>query len=127
MVVHVIGIGKPEGAPIPIEGTMSFLKDKEGNVVVSKLNEQMCADIAEAGKGVYVRADNTNAATKIITKELDQLAKTEISTTVFSSFNEQFQSFAILALVLLLVEILMFERINKRFSRMNIFDLKDKL
>lgn len=127
MVVHVVGIGKPEGAPIPIEGTMSFLKDKEGNVVVSKLNEQMCADIAEAGKGVYVRADNTNAATKIITKELDQLAKTEVSTTVFSSFNEQFQSFAILALVLLLVEILMFERINKRFSRMNIFDLKDKL
>jgi Ca-activated chloride channel family protein len=127
MVVHVVGIGRPEGAPIPVEGTMSFLKDKDGNVVVSKLNEQMCADIAEAGKGVYVRADNTNAATKTITKELDQLAKTEISTTVFSSFNEQFQSFAILALVLLLVEILMFERINKRFSRMNIFDLKDKL
>ena len=127
MVVHVIGIGRPEGAPIPIEGTMSFLKDKGGNVVVSKLNEQMCADIANAGRGVYVRADNTNAATKTITKELDQLAKTEISTTVFSSFNEQFQSFAILALVLLLIEILMFERINKRFSRMNIFDLKDKL
>ncbi len=125
--VHVIGIGKPEGAPIPVEGTMSFLKDKNDNVVVSKLNEQMCADIANAGRGVYVRADNTNAAMKTIAKELDQLAKTEISTTLYSNFNEQFQSFAILALILLLVEMLMFERINKRFSRMNIFDLKDKL
>jgi Ca-activated chloride channel family protein len=127
VVVHVIGMGKPQGAPIPIEGTMSFRKDREGNVVVSKLNEEMCNDIASAGRGIYVRADNTNTALKAISKELDQLAKSEISTTTFSSFNEQYQSFAIIALILIIIDIFIFSRINKRLSRMKIFDLKDKL
>ncbi len=127
IVVHVIGMGRPEGAPIPVDGTMSFWKDKNGNVVVSKLNEAMCNDIASAGQGVYVRADNTNAALRAVSKELDQLAKTELTTTTFSNYNEQFQSFAIIALVLLLMDIFILERINKRFSRLKIFDLKEKL
>lgn len=127
IMVHVIGMGRPEGAPIPIDGTMSFWKDKDGNVVVSKLNEVMCNDIASAGKGIYVRADNTNTALRTISKELDQLAKTELTTTTFSNYNEQFQSFAIIALLLLLMDIFVLERINKRFSRLKIFDLKEKL
>lgn len=127
IVVHVIGMGRPEGAPIPVDGTMSFWKDKEGNVVVSKLNEVMCNDIANAGQGIYVRADNTNAALRAVSNELDQLAKTELTTTTFSNYNEQFQSFAIIALVLLLMDIFILERINKRFSRLKIFDLKEKL
>ena len=127
IVVHVIGMGRPEGAPIPVDGTMSFWKDKDGNVVVSKLNEAMCNDIASAGQGLYVRADNTNAALRAVSKELDQLAKTELTTTTFSNYNEQFQSFAIIALVLLLMDIFILERINKRFSRLKIFDLKEKL
>jgi Ca-activated chloride channel family protein len=125
--VHVIGMGRPEGAPIPVEGTMGFWKDSQGNVVVSKLDEQMCQQIAEAGRGVYVRADNSNTAYRTIAAELDQLAKTELSSTVFANFNEQFQSFAILALILLVFEYFVFERINKRLSRLKIFDLKEKL
>ncbi len=124
--VHVVGIGKPQGAPIPIEGTMSFWKDKEGNVVVTKLNEEMCQEIAAAGKGIYVRADNTNIALRTVAKELDSLAKTEITTTQFTSFNEQFQSFGILALIILIFEILIFGRINKRLSRLKIFDIQEK-
>lgn len=80
---------------------MSFWKDKEGNVVVSKLNEAMCQSIATDGGGVYVRADNTNTAYKMISKELDKIAKTDIKTQSFSDYNEQFQSFALLALLLL--------------------------
>jgi len=125
--VHVIGMGKPEGAPIPIEGTMSFWKDKSGNVVVSKLNESMCRDIAAAGNGVYVRADNSNSAYKMVSKELDKLAKSDLSSQVFSDYNEQFQSFAMLALILLFIELFVFERKNKRLSRLKIFDLKEKL
>lgn len=125
--VHVIGMGKPDGAPIPVQGTMSFWKDKEGNVVVSKLNEEMCRSIAAAGKGVYVRADNRNTAFKVITKELDKLAKSDIKTSVFSDYNEQFQSFALLALLILLVDFFMLDRQNKRLSRFKIFDLKEKI
>ena len=125
--VHVIGMGKPEGSPIPVPGTISFWKDKDGNVVVSKLNEQMCKDIANAGKGVYVRSDNSNAAFKVVNKELDKLAKTDIKTSVFSEYNEQFQSFALFALLILVIDFFVFDRKNKRLSKIKIFDLKEKV
>jgi len=125
--VHVIGMGKPDGAPIPVPGTMSFWKDKDGNVVVSKLNEQMCKEIASAGKGVYVRADNSNAAFRVVNSELDKLAKSDIKTSSFSDYNEQFQSFALLALLILIVDFFVFDRRNKRLSKIKIFDLKDKV
>ncbi len=125
--VHVIGMGRPEGSPIPVPGTISFWKDKDGNVVVSKLNEGMCKKIAEAGKGIYVRADNTSNAYRLVNKELDTLAKSDIKTSVFSDYNEQFQSFAMLALLLLVIDFFVFDRVNKRLSRYKIFDFKDKV
>lgn len=127
IVVHVIGMGKPEGAPIPVEGTMSFWKDKDGNVVVSKLNEEMCKNIAQGGGGTYVRADNSNSAYKVITKELDKMAKSDIKTQVFSDYNEQFQSFAIFALILLIIEGFIFDRQNKKLSKLKIFNLKERI
>jgi len=127
IVVHVIGMGKVDGAPIPVAGTMSFWKDKDGNVVVSKLNEEMCKSIAAAGKGTYVRADNSNSAFNIINKELDTLSKSDIKTAMFSDYNEQFQSFALLALFLLVIDFFVFDRKNKRLNRLKIFDLKDKV
>lgn len=125
--VHVIGMGNPDGAPIPVPGTMSFWKDKEGNVVVSKLNEQMCKDIAAAGKGVYVRADNSNVAYRVVDKQLETLAKSDIKTTSFSDYNDQFQSFAMLALLILIIDFFVFDRKNKRLSKIKIFNLKDKV
>lgn len=125
--VHVIGMGKSDGAPIPVPGTMSFMKDKDGNVVVSKLNEDMCKQIAFAGKGTYVLADNTNGAYRVINKELDKLAKSDIKSSAFSEYNEQFQSFALLALFILVVDFFIFDRKNKRLSKIKIFDLKEKV
>ncbi len=125
--VHVIGMGKSDGAPIPVPGTMSFMKDKDGNVVVSKLNEDMCKQIAFAGKGTYVHADNTNGAYRVINKELDKLAKSDIKSSAFSEYNEQFQSFALLALFILIVDFFIFDRKNKRLSKIKIFDLKEKV
>jgi Ca-activated chloride channel homolog len=127
ILVNVIGMGKVDGAPIPVPGTMSFWKDKDGNVVVSKLNEQMCKEIALAGKGIYVHADNSNGAYRVINKELDKLAKSEIKSSIFSEYNEQFQSFALLALFILVADCFVFDRKNKRLSRLKIFDLKDKV
>ena len=127
IIVNVIGMGKTDGAPIPVPGTMSFRKDKDGNVVVSKLNEQMCKEIALAGKEIYVHADNTNGAYKVINKELDKLAKSDLKSTSYSEYNEQFQSFALLALFLLVLDSFIFDRKNKRLSKLKIFDLKDKV
>ena len=119
--VLVVGIGKPEGTPIPIPGTNDYIKDRQGNVVVSKLNEEMCREIAQAGGGIYVRCDNTNTATKAIQKELDTLATQEIETQVFTDYNEQYQSFALIALLLLIIDFFIFNRKNKALSRLDIF------
>ena len=119
--VFVLGVGKPEGSPIPLEGSMSFRKDKDGNVVVSKLNEEMCRQIAQAGGGMYLRVDNTNAAQRTLQQELDKLAKSELETRVYSEYNEQYQSFVIVALILLVIEFFFFGRRNKRLSKINLY------
>lgn len=124
--VLVVGIGKPEGSPIPVPGTNNFIKDRQGNVVVSKLNEEMCREIAQAGGGIYVRCDNTNTATKAIQKELDKLATQEIETQVYTDYNEQFQTFALLALLLLVVDYFIFNRKNKAITRLDIFGEEKK-
>ena len=60
--VNVMGVGTAQGAPIPIAGTSNFRRDKDGNVVVTKLNEQMCQEVASAGNGVYMHVDNSVTA-----------------------------------------------------------------
>ena len=122
--IYVVGIGKPEGSPIPIPGTNNFRKDRAGNVVVSKLNEQMCRDIAAAGQGMYVRCDNTNTATRALQKELDTLATSEIETKVYADYNEQYQGFVLLALFILLIDFFIFNRKNKALTRLDIFGEK---
>ena len=121
MQVFVIGIGKPEGAPIPKPGTNDYFKDRSGQVVVSKLNEEMCQQIAEAGSGVYVRCDNTNTAMRALQQELDRIATTELETTVYADYNEQYQSFALIALLLLMIEFFIMSRQNHRLTRMDLF------
>lgn len=123
--VLVVGIGKPEGSPIPLPGTNNYRKDRNGNVVVSKLNEEMCREIAQAGGGIYVRCDNSNTATKAIQKELDKLGTQEIETQVYTDYNEQFQSFALIALLLLVIDFFIFNRKNKSLTRLDIFGEKE--
>ncbi len=122
--VFVVGIGKPDGSPIPIPGTNNFRKDRNGNVVVSKLNEDMCREIAQAGQGIYVRCDNTNTATRAIQKELDDLATSELETKVYADYNEQYQGFVLLALLILIADFFIFNRKNKALSRIDIFGEK---
>ncbi len=120
--VNVIGIGKPEGSPIPVPGSNGFRKDKQGNTVVSKLNENMCMEIAQAGNGTYVRADNTNNAMKVIQAELDKISKSDVESKVYSEYNEQFPPIAWVALVLLVVEIFILERKNGLFKNFKLFE-----
>ena len=119
--VLVVGIGKPEGSPIPVPGTNNFIKDRSGNVVVSRLNEEMCREIAQAGGGIYVRCDNTNTAMRALQKELDKMATQEIEAQVYTDYNEQFHSFALLALLLIVIDFFIFNRKNKAITRLDIF------
>lgn len=124
--INVLGVGMPEGAPIPIPGSNDYRRDREGNVVVTKLNEQMCQEIAQVGQGIYVRVDNTNAAQNAITKEINKLAKADVETQVYTEFNEQFQAIAWIILILLLVEMLILERKNPLFKNIHLFSDKKK-
>ena len=119
--VFVVGIGKPEGSPIPKPGTNDYFKDRAGQVVVSRLNEEMCQEIAAAGKGVYVRCDNTNTAMRAVQQELERIATSEIETTIYADYNEQYQSFVLIALLLLVIDFFIMMRQNHRLSRMDLF------
>ncbi len=122
--VFVVGMGTPNGAPIQLGQTMSFKKDNKGNVVVTKLNEKVATEIAKAGKGVYVRADNGSNALNMIAKELDKMQKNVTEQKVYGNYNEQFQSFAILAFLLLLIDFFIFGRKNKWLSKIKFFDVE---
>ena len=122
--VFVIGIGKPEGAPIPKPDTNDYFKDRSGQVVVSRLNEDMCQQIAQAGSGIYVRCDNTNTAMRALQQELDRIATTDLETTVYADYNEQYQSFVLIALLLLVIEFFILSRKNHRLTRMDLFGEK---
>ncbi len=122
--IFVVGIGKPEGSPIPILGSNDFKRDREGNVVITKLNEDMCRQIAQAGGGMYVHADNTNTALRALTNELDKLAKSEIESKVYTAYNEQYQSFVVMAILFLLIDFIILSRQNKKLKNLNIFEKK---
>ncbi|NDV59969.1 VWA domain-containing protein [Bacteroides sp. 519] len=122
--VSVVGVGTPEGAPIPIAGTNDFQKDNEGNVVVTRLNETMCQEIAQEGQGVYAFLDNSNSAQRAITGQIDNLAKSDVETTIYTDYNEQFQAVAWLILLLLLIELLILECKNPLFKNIRLFTNK---
>ena len=119
--VYVLGIGSPQGAPIPMPGSTQYITDNGGNVVVSKLNEQMCREIAAAGQGAYIYVDNSSSAKEKLSGYVDKLAKTEMESTVYSEYDEQFQAVALLALLLLVLDVLVVERKNPLFRRIKLF------
>ena len=124
--VSVLGVGTPDGASIPVEGTNDFRRDRDGNVVVTRLNEQMCQEIAQAGDGIYVRVDNSNAAQKVIAQEINKMAKADVETLVYTEFNEQFQAVAWIILLLLLAEMLILERKNPLFRNIHLFKKEER-
>ena len=120
IMVCTIGIGTPSGSQIPIVDrrgkVIDWRKDAEGNVVTTHLNEEMLQDIARAGNGTYVHAGNGNAAVEDIVKQLAKLEGQKFGASQYNSYKSQYQYPMMLALLLLLVEVFLYERRNPRFS-----------
>ena len=104
MRVYVLGVGSDKGAPIPL-GNGDYMKDRTGNTVMTKLNEEMCRQIAEAGGGAYIHVDNNTNAQRQLDSELAKLSKKEMQSTIYSDYDEQFQAIGIIAIILLILEI----------------------
>ena len=111
--VYVLGIGNPGGAPIPIPGTGQYIIDDEGNTVISKLSEEMCREIATAGNGSYIYVDNSSSAQKKLSEQVDRLAKAKMESQIYSEYDEQFQGFILIGILLLLLDVFLLERESK--------------
>lgn len=122
--IHTIGMGLPDGSPIPIvvNGVEAGFKlDSAGNTVVTKLNEAMLQETAVAGKGIYVRASNSDVGLDKVLDEIDKMEKKEYEAKIFSDYEEQFQYFLGFALLILMGEIFIFERRSKLIRKLDIF------
>ena len=126
MRVYMLGIGDPNGAPIPQQGSSNYILDEEGNVVVSKLNEDMCREIAKAGNGSYIYVDNSSSAQVKLNEQINRLAKTRMESQMYNDYDEQFQGFVLLGLMFLLLDIMLQERENRRFNFSKIFSRRMK-
>ncbi len=127
--VHTIGIGSVDGTPIPMYKRGQMLghrKDREGNTVVTKLNETMLQQIAASGKGTYVRANNSRTGLNALMDELEGMKREEYDSKMFTSYEDRFQYFIAVALVLLLLEILVPSRKINLFGGVNLFSVKKK-
>ena len=106
--VFTIGVGSPEGQPIPVNGTL--LKDRDGNIVVTRLDESALKAVAEAGGGAYIHAGNEEFGLNPIVDEIRKMEDEEFSSVVFEEYDEQFMYFFAIALALLVIEMLVGER-----------------
>ncbi len=121
--VFILGVGSGTGAPIP-QPDGGYLQDNTGNTVMTALNEKMCRDVAAAGSGIYIHVDNTSAAQERLNDEMAKMQKGEMESVVYSEYDEQFQAFGIIALVILVLEVLISEAVNPWMRKVQIFKKK---
>ncbi|HLN73878.1 MAG: vWA domain-containing protein [Methylococcaceae bacterium] len=127
IVVHTIGLGSPKGALIPdySNGQKGYKKDSKGNTIVTKLDEQMLQKIAQAGKGMYIRANNTQMGLNALFNEVNKMEKTELESQVYADYDEKFQYFIGLGLLLIFLDFIILERKNKYLKNIKLFgDIK---
>ncbi len=123
IIVHTIGMGLPQGAPIPIggPGSRDFLKDKQNNIVVTKLDENMLTQIATAGGGTYIRANNAEVGLNNLFNEIEKMEKSELNSRDYSEYNDQFPLFLLLAFILILIDFMILDRKNKWLRNFRLF------
>lgn len=117
--VYTIGIGTPEGAPINIDG--DFIRDSEGEIVVSKLDETTLQKIAATTEGAYIRATSASVGVQEIVDMINRTEKSKFKTEIFEEYDEKYHIPLVAALVLLLVELVVLPRRNRVLSKFNLF------
>ena len=114
--VFILGIGTTKGGRIKMSDG-NYLRDREGQIVVTKLNEEAAMDVARAGNGVYLHVDNSNEAQKVLSDQLGKMAKDETVTEMYTGYNELFLYPATLAFILLLLDLTIVAVIDQKKSK----------
>ena len=125
-----IGVGSPNGAPIPIKENdivKSYKKDDKGEVVITKLNENILKDMATQTGGIYFKGDNTSSVVSSIVDELKEMDKQEFESKQFVSFKDQFQWFLFVGLFLIILDVVVFERKTYWLDKLNLFNENEKV
>ncbi len=123
--IYTIGVGKTKGAPIPIKrkGVVESLKkDNQGEVVITRLNEEVLTDIADDGNGEYIDGSNTEEAVNYIKEQLLQMDKKEFEAKQFAEYKDQFQWFLGAGLLFLFLDIFVLDRKTKWLKKLNLFN-----
>ncbi len=123
VVIYSIGMGSPTGVPIPVYNSVGvqidFKKDREGNVVLTKLDEATLEEIAQLGNGKYYRSTNTNDELNMIYNDLSQLEETEFGTTRITDYEDRYYYFLIPALLLLILELFISNNKSRLFRKLD--------
>lgn len=124
IIVHTIGVGSETGAPIPIyknNVVADYFKDRNGEVVISKLNEASLQEIAKAGGGIYLRGSNPATALETVYKEIQKMEKQVSESNNFEGLDDKFQYPLFFAFLLLIVELLISDKANKLLKKIDIY------
>lgn len=126
VVIHTIGIGSAEGVPVPTtqNSRKDYLKDADGNTVITRLDEEVLKKIAVSSGGTYVRASNTNIGLDEIFSQIRKMKTDELESTMYTEYNDQFQIFTALAIILLITDFLIMERKNRKLANIRLFKYK---
>ena len=127
--IYTIGVGKTKGAPIPIKrkGVVESLKkDNQGEVVITKLNQEILIDIADDGNGEYIDGSNTEEAVNYIKEQLLQMDKKEFEAKQFAEYKDQFQWFLGAGLLFLFLDIFVLDRKTEWLRKLNLFNEKQR-
>jgi len=125
IVIHTIGVGSESGVPIPnmVDGIVSgYKKDNAGNTVVTKLDSKILQDISSATNGVYVQASSSDIGLDAILNKIEELDKKQLESKMYSDYEDQFQWFLGAALLFLVFESFLSERISKLWKKLNLFN-----
>ena len=123
--IFTIGVGNEKGGPIPIKRNgvvLNYKKDKQGETVITRLNESTLKDIADEANGVYIKGDNTNEVVEEIRDILNKMDKTEFEAKQISEFKDQFQWFLVFGLFFLFIDIFFLERKTEWLKKLNLFN-----
>lgn len=125
IIIHAVGIGSQEGVPIPMPGggSRDYLKDNEGNTVITRLDDSVLKKVAVAGEGTYVKASGSSLGLGSILDEIRKMEQQEMESRLFSEYNDQFPYIALIALILLILDLLVMERHNRYLSRLKLSEI----
>lgn len=127
--IFTIGFATDEGAPIPVRSNnavVGYLKDENGNTVVTKLNAAVLNEVADAGRGRFVKATSSDDGLGVIVKDLGAMDKKEFKAKMYTDYENQFQYFIGVALLLLVLEFMLGEKKSRWLAKLNLFTVRKK-